>query len=85
MAMKTLVILASLVPTTALAQPPAASTNPNALICRVTGETGSRLQRSRICKTRAQWDELRREQRNTLDRAQTRQVNRTVDESLRGN
>ena len=51
------------------------------MVCRVTGETGSRLQRSRICKTRAEWDELRREQRNTIDRAQTRQVNRTLDET----
>jgi hypothetical protein len=83
--MQTLVILALLMPAAAVAQPPAASSNPNALICRVTGETGSRLQRSRTCKTRAQWDELRREQRNTLDRAQTQQVNRTVDEALRGN
>ena len=79
--MKTLVILALLVPTAAVAQDSAG--NSNEMVCRVTGETGSRLQRSRICKTRAEWDQLRREQRTTIDRAQTRQVNRTLDETGR--
>jgi hypothetical protein len=77
--MRILAILALLVPVAAAAQPPANTAND--MVCRVTGETGSRLQRSRICKTRAEWDELRREQRNSIDRAQTRQVNRTLDEA----
>ena len=77
--MRFLAILALLVPAAATAQAPA--DNANDMVCRVTGETGSRLQRSRICKTRAEWDELRREQRNSIDRAQTRQVNRTLDET----
>ena len=76
--MKLLAIVALLIGAAAMAQPPAS--NPNAMICRVTGELGSRLQRSRVCKTRAEWEQLRREQRNSLDRAQTGQVNRTVDE-----
>ena len=80
--MRILAILALLVPAAAAAaETPAGS--PNDMICRVTGETGSRLQRSRTCKTRAEWDQLRREQRNTIDRAQTRQVNRTIDETGR--
>ncbi len=79
--MKSLVILALLMPGAAMAQIPAG--NPNDMICRVTGETGSRLQRNRTCKTRAEWEQLRREQRNTVDRAQTRQVNRTIDETGR--
>lgn len=81
MAMKRFAILALLVSAATFAQAPVGS--PNDMICRVTGETGSRLQRSRVCKTRAEWDQLRREQRNTLDRAQTGQINRTVDEKGR--
>ena len=83
--MKTLALAALLIGSAAAAQAPPANSDPNALICRVTGETGSRLQRTRTCKTRAQWEEIRREQRNSLDRAQTQQVNRTVDENMRGN
>jgi hypothetical protein len=79
--MKSFAILALLVSAAAFAQAPASS--PNDRICRVTGETGSRLQRNRICKTRAEWDQLQREQRNTLDRAQTGQINRTIDEKGR--
>lgn len=80
--MKSLVILALLVPAAAAAQ--GSQNDPNERICRVTGETGSRLARNRICKTRAEWEELRREQRNTLDRAQTYQINRTVDGAVHG-
>lgn len=79
--MKSLAIVALLISAAAMAQVPAG--NPNDRICRVTGETGSRLQRNRTCRTRAEWDQLRREQRNTLDRAQTGQINRTIDEKGR--
>lgn len=75
--------LALLIPSAAAAAAQEPASGPNDMVCRVTGETGSRLQRSRICKTRAEWEQLRREQRNTIDRAQTRQVNRTVDETGR--
>ena len=75
--MKTLAIFTVLL--SAMMQIPAAG-NPGEMICRMTGETGSRLQRNRTCRTRAEWDQLRREQRNSIDRAQTRQVNRTIDE-----
>ena len=84
--MKTLALVALLIPSAAAAAPaPSASSDPNAMICRVTGETGSRLARARTCRTRAQWEEIRREQRNAVDRAQAQQGNRTVDEALRGN
>ena len=79
--MKSLAILALAVSAAAFAQAPAG--NADDIICRVTGETGSRLQRSRICKTRAEWEQARREQRTSLDRAQTQQINRTVDEKGR--
>ena len=83
--MKTLALVALLVGSAAAAQAPPANSDPNSLICRVSGETGSRLQRTRTCRTRAQWEEIRREQRNAVDRAQAQQGNRTVDEATRGN
>ena len=82
--MKTLALIALLIPSAAAAQAQPADSDPNALICRVNGETGSRLARARTCKTRAQWEEIRREQRNAVDRAQAQQGNRTVDEAARG-
>jgi hypothetical protein len=36
-------------------------------ICRVTGTIGTRLGRNRVCKTRAEWDEFRRDQRNMVE------------------
>lgn len=54
--------------------------DPGARVCKASGETGSRLGRTRTCKTRAEWDAQRQEQRATLDRAQTRQLNRVIDE-----
>ena len=54
-------------------------------ICRNSREPGSRLGRTRTCKTRAEWEQDRLAQRGTLDRAQTTQVNRTIDETARGN
>lgn len=45
--------------------------NPNETICRTQAELGSRLNRTRICMTRAEWAERQREQRQTLERNQT--------------
>jgi hypothetical protein len=70
---------------TALAQPPsgnstangagAGGADQNQMICRTIRETGSMLSRSRVCKTRAQWEEERRLTRQNIDRAQTTRVN----------
>jgi len=49
----------------------ARNADPNETICRNVRETGSMLSRSRICKTRAQWEEDRRTTRQNIDRAQT--------------
>src|SRR4051794_6134215 len=49
--------------------------NPNDMICREIGVTGSRLDVKRICMTRLQWDEQRRDAREAVDRTQTQQVN----------
>lgn len=54
--------------------------NPNDVLCRNSGDTGSRLARSRVCMTRAEWAEIRRTSRQAIDRAQTRQFNKTIDE-----
>lgn len=49
----------------------AGSYDPRQIVCRSIGETGSRLSRTRVCLTRAQWDAQRRETRQDVDRAQT--------------
>ena len=46
------------------------ATDPNAMICRNHRETGSMLNRTRVCKTRAQWEAERRETRQDIDRTQ---------------
>ena len=64
-------------PLTAIgAQPPAAQSNadPNEMVCRNLRETGSRLNTNRVCMTRQQWAERRREARQNIDRAQTNRV-----------
>ena len=49
----------------------ARGSDPNDVICRNIGELGSRLNRTRVCKTRAQREEERRLLRQNVDRAQT--------------
>jgi len=75
---KYLFLFALLLPVAASAQssPPAspngASTgNPNAMVCRNQRETGSMLNRTRVCKTRAEWEAERRDNRQAIDRTQT--------------
>jgi hypothetical protein len=53
-----------------------AGADPNQMICRNQRETGSMLARTRVCKTRAQWEADRRDTRQTIDRNQTNRVNR---------
>ena len=48
----------------------AGATDPNAVICRNQRETGSMLARTRVCKTRAEWDADRRDNRQAIDRNQ---------------
>lgn len=47
-----------------------ASADSNQTVCRSIADTGSRLSRSRVCMTRAQWAERRREARANIDRSQ---------------
>ena len=49
----------------------------NGMICRAQGETGSRLGGKKVCMTREQWEDMKRETRQNIDRAQTQQVNKS--------
>jgi hypothetical protein len=81
---KSLFFCALLLSTAASAQPSsnaaangtgAAPADPNAVVCRNQRETGSMLNRTRVCKTRAEWDAERRDNRQAIDRTQ---ANRTT-------
>jgi hypothetical protein len=84
MAMKIALLIASLVVSgagaAAAASEPKAATGEDKvssrIICRTQGLTGSRLGSQRVCMTVAQWAEHKRVTRDTLDRAQTQQINR---------
>lgn len=41
--------------------------DPNRMVCRTEEVIGSRLQSKKHCMTAIQWDQLEREQRNTVD------------------
>ena len=44
--------------------------DPNKIICKYDSESGSRLKRSRACHTQAEWDELRRQMKQNIDKVQ---------------
>ena len=75
---KLIVVSAILVATAGLAQTTGpivvtgATMSPNERVCRTVAETGSRLSRTRVCQTRAQWDQQRREMRQNVEQSQTR-------------
>jgi len=48
------------------------SPDPDQTICRTVSETGSRLSRRRVCKTRAEWETQRREARDSAQRSQNK-------------
>jgi invasion protein IalB len=49
---------------------PAASKDPNRIICERQEEIGTRLGGKKVCKTAAQWDEERQQERDALDKFQ---------------
>ncbi len=79
---KALFLSVALLSTAAVAQAPSDATSseesydPNQRICRNMGETGSRLSRTRVCMTRAEWEARRREARQNVERAQTTRAER---------
>ena len=46
--------------------------DPNEVVCERQRDPGSRLASAKVCHTRAEWAELRRQDRQMLDEAQTR-------------
>ena len=44
------------------------------VICEKEEDTGSRLSGRRVCHTREQWDQMRRDDRSTTERAQTQRT-----------
>ena len=74
--MKKLVLAcAALACTAALAQSPATQTregeaDQNQIVCRSETDIGSRVSRRRVCRTKAEWKELKAASRDTVDRVQ---------------
>lgn len=73
----TLLCALALLPVPLLAQgerPPAPerSSDPNQVICRTISDIGSRLRKTRVCRTRAGWEDLRRMQRDFNEDIQLR-------------
>ena len=44
------------------------------MICVKEDDTGSRLSAHKICRTQSQWDELKRDDRSAVERAQTQRA-----------
>jgi hypothetical protein len=44
--------------------------DPNKIVCRTVAETGSRLNKTRACHTVAEWAELKRQTRSTVEHIQ---------------
>mgnify|MGYP003577476573 CR=1 FL=1 len=71
-------LAAALVATAAVAQAPnegstrvaPGNDDPDEVICVSQNTTGSRVNRVRICRTRAQWAESRQESRKQIERVQ---------------
>jgi hypothetical protein len=60
---------------TAVASPPSATgagKDANKMICRTVQELGSRLNKTRACHTKAEWEELRRQTRQNVQNIQDR-------------
>ena len=62
---------------TAMAGQPAAAqvskaqpVDPNAKVCETVSQVGSRLSKKKICATRAEWAEMKRQDREVVDQAQ---------------
>ena len=70
-ALATVVAFACLAPAATAADPKSRkSYDPNEVVCEKITVLGSRLAVKRVCATRAEWAERRREDRDNLDRSQ---------------
>jgi hypothetical protein len=85
--MKKLLILAGIVVSAgAVAQAPtsgsggsSAAPDPNQTVCRNIADTSSRVSRTRVCMTRARWEERRRDTRSSVDRPPANSRNERSD------
>ena len=48
--------------------------DPNKVICRTINDTGDKLRKTRACHTAAEWRELRRQTRETIEQIQNRRA-----------
>ena len=68
--------LAAMVSVPVMAEPPRPTAKkppgPNDIVCEKQEVIGSRLVSRRVCMTRAQWEDLRNQDRQEIDRAQTK-------------
>lgn len=53
------------------AQPARPAKDPSEIICEKQEELGSRLASTKVCHTRAEWADLRHQDRQMIDKAQT--------------
>lgn len=69
-----ILVAASMVPATwsipTVAQSQTQSVDPNEKVCENLTTVGSRLAKKRVCATRAEWEERRREDRQAVDQIQ---------------
>ena len=85
--LRILSVVAAIVATSAIAQTgPAPSTSkrgpggdPNEVVCVSQAQIGSRLNRRRVCRTRAEWDEHKAEHKQEVERAQQQMQTQFVD------
>lgn len=59
-------------PQTAQSQNAKPARDPNEMVCEKQNDPGSRLVAAKVCHTRAEWADLRSQDRQELDRVQTR-------------
>ena len=68
-------VMATLIAAPAVAQAPAPAHqkahDPNEVVCEKQEVTGSRLATRRVCKTRAEWADLKLQDRQEIERIQT--------------
>lgn len=69
LAAASLLLAAGFVPSAA-AQISKAPADPNAKVCETVSQVGSRLSKKKICATRAEWAEMKRQDREVIDHAQ---------------
>jgi len=75
------VIGMSLLAGTATAAGPSEKSNKDKVVCRTEGSVGSRLAKTRTCRTLAEWAELRRQTRETVQNIQDRRPARISDDA----